>query len=178
MNSSISLKLLESPSIQEKLRKIKLLALDVDGVMTNGRVFWIKGQGWTRHFHVHDGHGIRILMRHGIDVAVISAGSAEDVRARIEFLNIPHAFLGDEDKLKALEKLIGSTGLLPEQIGFIGDDLFDLPVLERVGFSASVPNAVDEVKKRVHYVTETSGGFGAIREIIDAILKAQGFGSP
>jgi YrbI family 3-deoxy-D-manno-octulosonate 8-phosphate phosphatase len=94
----------------------------------------------------------------------------------MEFLKINHVFLGDEDKLKALEKIAASTGFALEEMAFMGDDLFDLPVLEKVGFSASVPHAVDPVKARVHYVTETPGGWGAVREIADAIRKAQGLG--
>lgn len=175
-HSSAASKLLETSDIQARLKKIKLLILDVDGVMTDGRVFWLDGHGWTRHFHIKDGYGLKVLMKCGIDVAIISGGDSIDVRTRMEFLKIKHVFLGDEDKLKALDKIVASTGLSLDQMAFMGDDLFDLPVLERVGFSASVPHAVDPVKNRVHYVTETPGGWGAVREIADAIRKAQGLG--
>src|SRR3982751_6763840 len=97
---------LESPEIQARLKKIKLLILDVDGVMTDGRVNWLQGHGWSRHFHVKDGYGLKVLMKCGIDVAVISGGDSADVRIRMEFLKIPHVFLGDEDKLKALDKIV------------------------------------------------------------------------
>jgi len=167
-------KLLETPDIQARLKKIKLLALDVDGVMTDGRVFWLEGHGWTRHFHVKDGYGLKLLMRAGIQVAVISGGDSKDVRERMGFLKIPFVFLGDEDKIKAYDKIVAATGLAPEQMAFMGDDLFDIPVLERVGFSATVPHAVEQVKAACHYVTETHGGWGAVREVIDAIRKAQG----
>jgi 3-deoxy-D-manno-octulosonate 8-phosphate phosphatase (KDO 8-P phosphatase) len=177
MSSSVTAaKLLETAEIQARLRKIRLLILDVDGVMTDGRVFWLEGHGWSRHFHVKDGYGLKLLMKHGIEVAVISGGDSVDVRTRMEFLKINHVFLGDEDKLKALEKIAASTGFALEEMAFMGDDLFDLPVLEKVGFSASDPHAVDPVKARVHYVTETPGGWGAVREIADAIRKAQGLG--
>jgi 3-deoxy-D-manno-octulosonate 8-phosphate phosphatase (KDO 8-P phosphatase) len=167
---------LESPEIQARLKKIKLLILDVDGVMTDGRVNWLQGHGWSRHFHVKDGYGLKVLMKCGVDVAVISGGDSQDVRIRMEFLKIPHVFLGDEDKLKALDKIVAATGLDVNQMAFMGDDLFDLPVLEKVGFSASVPHAVEAVKKRVHYVTRTPGGWGAVREIADGIRQAQGLG--
>lgn len=174
--ATVSAKLLETPDIQARLKKLKLLILDVDGVMTDGRVFWLDGHGWTRHFHVKDGYGLKILMKAGIQVAIISGGDSKDVRERMTFLKIEHVFLGDEDKIKALEKIQKATGLQYEEMAFMGDDLFDIPVLERVGFSATVPHAVQPVKERVHYITDSPGGWGAVREIADAIRKAQGFG--
>jgi 3-deoxy-D-manno-octulosonate 8-phosphate phosphatase (KDO 8-P phosphatase) len=174
--SVASSKLLETPDLQNRLKKIKILILDVDGVMTDGRVFWLDGHGWTRHFHIKDGYGLRVLMNCGIQVAVISGGDSQDVRTRMQFLKIPNVFLGDEDKLKALDKILVSTGFELEQMAFMGDDLYDIPVIEKVGFSATVPHAVDPVKSRVHYVTESPGGWGAVREVADAIRKAQGLG--
>jgi 3-deoxy-D-manno-octulosonate 8-phosphate phosphatase (KDO 8-P phosphatase) len=115
-------------------------------------------------------------MKAGIQVGIISGGDSKDVRIRSEFLKVHHIFLGDEDKLKALDKIIHATGFTLDQIAFMGDDLFDIPVLERVGFSATVPHAVDDVKSRVHYITECEGGFGAVREVADAIRKSQGHG--
>ena len=94
-------------------------------------LFRSEGHGWTRFFNVKDGYGLKLLMKTGVDVAVISGGDSKDVRTRVEFLKIPHIFLGDEDKLKALEKIKAATGLEYEQMAFMGDDLFDLPVLER-----------------------------------------------
>jgi 3-deoxy-D-manno-octulosonate 8-phosphate phosphatase (KDO 8-P phosphatase) len=169
-------KLLETPDLQARLKKLRILILDVDGVMTDGRIFWLEGHGWTRHFHIKDGYGLKVLMKAGIQVAVISGGDSKDVRTRMEFLRIQHVFLGDEEKVKALEKIQAATKLDYEQMAFMGDDLFDIPVIERVGFSATVPHAVDPVKVRVHYVTETPGGWGAVREVADAIRKAQGLG--
>lgn len=172
----LSSKLLETKDIQAKLKKIRLLILDVDGIMTDGRVFWLEGHGWTRNFHVHDGYGLKILMKAGIDVAVISGGDSKDVRVRMEFLKIKHVFLGDEDKLKALDKIQAATGLKYEEMAFMGDDLFDIPVIEKVGFSATVPQAVPRVKEKVHYITEAPAGWGAAREVADAIRKSQGLG--
>lgn len=176
MTTTVAGKLLGTPDIQARLKKIQILILDVDGVMTDGRLFWLEGHGFTRFFHVRDGYGLKLLMKAGIQVAVISGGDSKDVRTRVEFLKIPHVFLGDEDKLKALEKIQQATGLTHEQMAFMGDDLFDIPVLERVGFSAAVPHAVEAVKARVNYVTEAAGGWGAVREVADAIRKAQGQG--
>lgn len=170
---SVASKLLETPDIQARLKKIRLLALDVDGVLTDGRVFWLEDHGWTRFFHIKDGYGLKLLMKAGVDVAIISGGDSKDVRTRMEFLKIKHVFLGDEDKIKAFDRIRTTTGLQAEQIAFMGDDLFDLPVLEKVGFSATVPHAVDPVKSKVHYITETPGGWGAVREVADAIRSAQ-----
>ena len=174
--SLLSAKLLEAPHLQEKLKKIKLFILDVDGIMTDGRIFWLEGQGWTRQFHVKDGYGLKLLMQAGLEIAVISGGESHDVKKRVEFLKIKHVFLGDEDKVKALVKIEKATGLSYDQMAFMGDDLFDIPVLEKVGFSATVPHAVTEVKARCHYVTQYDGGNGAVREVADAIRKAQGLG--
>lgn len=176
LSSSAASKLLETPDIQARLKKIKILILDVDGVLTDGRIFWLDGHGWTRYFHIKDGYGLKLLMKSGIQVAIISGGDSKDVRMRMEFLNIDHVFLGDEDKLKALDKIAESTGLSLDQMAFMGDDLFDIPVIEKVGFSATVPHAVEAVKGRVHYVSEAHGGWGAVREVADAIRKSQGFG--
>src|SRR5689334_20007281 len=113
-------KLLESPDIHTRLQRIKILILDVDGVMTDGRVFWLDGHGWTRSFHVKDGYGLKVLMSCGIQVAVISGGDSKDVRVRMDFLKVNHVFLGDEDKLKALQKIISETGFTTEQMAFMG----------------------------------------------------------
>ncbi len=176
MTQTPSAKLLLTPEIQARLKKIKLLLLDVDGVMTDGRIFWQDSSGWTRQFNVKDGYGLKLLMQAGIQVGIISGGVSKDVKTRAEFLKVQHVFLGDENKIIALDKIIASTGLSPDEIAFVGDDLFDIPVLERVGFSATVPHAVEPVKERVHYITEFDGGFGAVREVADAIRKAQGHG--
>ncbi len=169
-------KSLQDKKAVAKLKKIKLLILDIDGVMTDGRIFWVKNQGWTRTFHVKDGYGLKLLMKAGIQIAVISGGDSEDVRTRMEFLKIPYVFLGDEDKIIALEKIIKSSGFTTDQMAFMGDDLFDIPVIERVGFAATVPHATEPVKARVDYITEFEGGWGAVREVADAIRVSQGLG--
>lgn len=175
-DAHLSAKLLETTEIQNRLKKIKLLLLDVDGVLTDGRIFWQEDQGWTRFFHVKDGYGLKLLMKAGIQVGVISGGDSKDVKTRVEFLKLNYAFLGDENKIVAFDKIVAASGLKPDQIAFMGDELFDIPVLEKVGFSATVPHAVDPVKERVHYITQHEGGWGAVREVADAIRKAQGHG--
>jgi 3-deoxy-D-manno-octulosonate 8-phosphate phosphatase (KDO 8-P phosphatase) len=176
MLSTHASKLLETPDLQNRLKKIKMFILDIDGVLTDGRIFWLENQGWTRFFNIKDGYGLKLLMKNGIEVAIISGGDSKDVRTRVEFLKIKHAYFGDEDKMKAYDKIKKDTGYTDEEIAFMGDDLFDIPVLEAVGFSATVPHAVPQVKNRVHYVAESPGGMGAVREVADAIRKSQGKG--
>ena len=156
---------------KERLSSIRMLILDVDGVMTDGRIWWIEGTGWTRAFNVKDGYGLKLLMKEGFDIALISGGDSKSVRERAQFLGIKHVYLGDENKIVALEKIMKETGLKHDQLAFVGDDLFDMPVLKVVGFAATVPHAVPEVKEVVHYITVEAGGFGAVREIADLIRK-------
>ncbi|OFZ78891.1 MAG: hypothetical protein A2583_11820 [Bdellovibrionales bacterium RIFOXYD1_FULL_53_11] len=165
---------LESPEIQSLLKKVRMLILDVDGIMTDGKIFWLDGHGFVRQFHVRDGYGIRMLQKAGIEVGVITAGEAPDIKFRAQFLGIRHAYFGDLDKLKILKKISDETGIAYSEIAYMGDDLPDIPVIEQVGFSASVPHAIEEVKSRVRYVTRTPGGHGAVREVAGAILKAKG----
>jgi len=160
----------------EKLQSIRCLILDIDGVMTNGKIFWLEEFGWTRFFDIKDGYGLKLLMKSGFPVGVISSGDSKDVRTRCKFLKIENAFFGDEDKLTSLEKMEAATGVARNEMAFIGDELFDLPVLEAVGFPISVPNAVKTVQKRACWVTKNSGGDGAVREVVDSIRKAQNIG--
>jgi len=164
------MKLQKNRSLIKKLKKIRILVLDVDGVLTDGRVYWLKDQGWNRFFHIKDGYGIRLLKEAGIEVGVISGSDSADIRARVELLKIKYAYLGDLNKLDALHAIAKETGFAYDEMAYMGDDLFDLPVLERVGFSATVPNAIQLVKDKVDYVTETEGGWGAVREVADALL--------
>jgi 3-deoxy-D-manno-octulosonate 8-phosphate phosphatase (KDO 8-P phosphatase) len=165
---------LKSPEIQAKLQKIKLLILDVDGILTDCSIFWQEENGWTRIFSIKDGYGMKLLMLAGVHVAVISAGSSEDVKKRMQFLGVQDIFLGKEDKLIAFEKLLKKYDLKEEETAYMGDELFDLPVLRRVGFSATVPEAAEEVLAEVDYITQRTGGKGAVREVIDGIRKVQG----
>lgn len=161
---------------ESQLRKIKLLALDIDGVQTDASVFWLKDQGWTRQFSVMDGQGMILLKKTGVIIAFISAGDSEDVRQRAERLEIEDAYFGTKDKLKALEEILNKYKMSFEEVAYIGDDVPDLAVLKKVGFGATVPNAVDEVKNVAHYVTQRQGGSGAVREVTDAIMRIQSKG--
>lgn len=164
------------PKLKNRLKKIKMLVLDVDGILTDGSIQWIKGQGWTRTYSVIDGYGIKLIQQCGIPVAIMSGGLSEELQERIKVLKIEHSYLGNEDKLQSLEKLTAVTGIPAEAMAYVADELFDIPVLERVGFAATVPHAQPPVKKICHYVTKNPGGKGAVREVIELIRHAQKLG--
>jgi len=159
---------------QTNLADIQILVLDVDGVLTNGTVV-INGDGSeSKAFNVLDGHGIRMWQRAGLKVAFLSGRMSEPTRHRAEQLQIDHCLQDCLDKLPALEKLLQQLGLAAQQAAYIGDDLMDLPAIRHVGFGAAVANAIDEVKQSADYVTKPPGGSGAVREVIEYILKKTG----
>lgn len=160
--------------LKSRLKKIKCLILDIDGVMTDARILWIEGSGWTAMYNVRDGFGMRLLMKNGFTVGMISGGAFNSHKERAKVLGVTHAYFGDEDKTHAYNKVKSDTGFSDEQIAYVGDELFDIPVLEQVGFAVTVPEAPASVKKRCDYVTKRSGGHGAVREICDLILAAHG----
>lgn len=155
-------------------QKIKLLVLDVDGVLTGGQlVFGPDGEA-MKVFHVHDGLGITAAHRAGLKTAVITGRESEMVRCRGVELNITEVCQGAMDKVARLEELAVKFGLALEEICYIGDDLNDLAVMLRVGLACAVANAAVEVKAAAHYVTTREGGQGAVREVVELVLKAQG----
>ncbi len=142
------------------LRRIKMLLLDVDGVMTDGGLYY-SGEGIElKRFHAHDGYGIVRAHEHGIRIAIISGRSSPIVEARARVLKIDDVYLDAMDKVSPFRELQKKYGFTEEQTAFIGDDLFDLPLLEIVGFSAAPANAMAGVKRRVDYVTRLAGGTG------------------
>lgn len=165
---------ISAQALVEKLRPIKLVIFDVDGVLTDGRIIYDNAGVETKAFDVKDGHGIKLLMRCGIDVGIITARESNVVAVRAANLGIGIVFQGMKDKLKAFEEILRTTGLAPSQIGYVGDDIIDLPVIRRAGFSASVADGVSEVRERVDYIAQKKGGCGAAREICELVLKAQG----
>lgn len=162
-----------SPNLIKKIKSVKLLALDVDGVMTDGRIIYDDEGKETKVFDVKDGHGIKLLMRAGIDVAIITARESNVVLHRAKNLGIELVYQKAMDKVVALEDILKRKGLISEQVAYIGDELVDIPLLRKVGFAAAVKDAVDDVKKYVDYVTVKNGGYGAVREVCELILKAQ-----
>jgi 3-deoxy-D-manno-octulosonate 8-phosphate phosphatase (KDO 8-P phosphatase) len=155
------------------LRGIKLLILDVDGVLTDGRIS-INDQGEeTKAYNVRDGHGIRLLMASGIDVAIITGRYSKSVEHRARDLGIGKVYQGVSDKKSVCIKLLEEKRLAEDQACFIGDDLQDLPLLKFVGLPVAVADAVKEVRETASYITEKGGGCGAVREVCELILKAQ-----
>ena len=157
-----------------RAKSVQLLLLDVDGVLTDGSIIYGTGGSEVKSFNTQDGLGIRLLQESGVAVGIITARTSEAVTRRAQDLHIRHIYQGKSDKLIVFEEILKETGLRPPQVAYMGDDWLDLPILNRVGFAAAPANAVPEIRQRVHYIAECSGGRGAVREICDLILEARG----
>jgi 3-deoxy-D-manno-octulosonate 8-phosphate phosphatase (KDO 8-P phosphatase) len=161
-----------TPEIANKLKRIKLLILDVDGVLTNGSIIYNNDFVETKIFNVKDGLGIRLLMRAGIDVCIATGRSSEALYHRCKDLNIIHIFDALNDKTAVLKIMVEKLNVSAEEIAFIGDDLPDIPLMKLIGLPITVADGAEEVKKTADTVTEAKGGAGAVREVCEAILKA------
>ncbi len=160
--------------ITQKAKQLKLLILDVDGVLTDGRLFFDKNGEEYKSFHARDGHGIKLLRQTGVEIAVISGRKSQSVALRMKALGIKYVYQGHENKIAAFNEIIQTIGIKPEQAAHMGDDLLDLPIMVRVGLSIAVNDANNSVKEYADWCTETSGGLGAVREVCDFIMQAQG----
>ena len=156
------------------LAKIELLILDVDGVLTDGAITISSDGSESQPFSMLDGHGIRLWQRAGLKVALLSGRTSAAIKRRAEHLQIEYVLEECHYKLPALKKLLEQIGLSPEKVAYVGDDLPDLPAIRYAGFGVAVANAVDEVKQHADYVTTRPGGNGAVREVIEYILKNAG----
>ncbi len=157
--------------IKLNLKNIKLFLSDVDGVMTDTRIFLDVHGNWTRQFSVYDGIGLKRLQERGVQVGVITAAKTKDIRERFEFLKIDFFYEGVKNKVDYLDKIVEKTGFLLNEIVYIGDDLMDLPVIKRVGFGVTVPHALKGIKDKASYITKNPGGFGAVREVCEMIIS-------
>jgi 3-deoxy-D-manno-octulosonate 8-phosphate phosphatase (KDO 8-P phosphatase) len=160
--------------LEEKLKKIQMLILDVDGVMTDGRIIIDDEGRQLKNFDVRDGHGLKIIQRYGIKIAILTGRKSEVVNHRASELDIKDVYQGVLNKKEVFQKILFKHNLAASAVAFVGDDIIDIPVLRQVGFSAAVADAVDVVKKSVDYVTKHNGGHGAVREICEMILQSQG----
>ncbi|MFZ1037303.1 MAG: 3-deoxy-manno-octulosonate-8-phosphatase KdsC [Smithella sp.] len=160
--------------IKEKLKKIKLLILDVDGVMTDGRIIMDSEGHEIKNFDVRDGHGIKLLQRYGIKVAILTGRKSKVVEYRAKDLEIKDVYQKVFNKKEVFEKILIKHKLSADEAAYLGDDIVDIPVLKRVGFSVAVADALDVVKKSVDYITKNKGGRGAVREVCEMILQAKG----
>ena len=159
---------------EQRAIDLRLMIFDVDGVLTDGRLH-IGAQGAVlKIFHVRDGHGIKLLQAAGVRCAILSARKSEVVNVRARELGIEHVQQGAQDKAAGYAALRGSLGLADAQCGVMGDDWPDLPVLRRVGFAASVADATPEAREAAHWVSSRNGGHGAVRELAEFVLRAQG----
>ena len=163
-----------TPEQINKIRQLKLLILDGDGVLTDGRLFFDNQGNEYKSFHARDGHGLKLLMQTGVEIAVISGRKSASVAVRMQHLGIKHVYQGHEDKRLALAEILGKLQLKPEQAAHVGDDLLDLPVMNQVGFAVAVQDANFAVKHYADWCTKTGGGQGAVREVCDLIMQVQG----
>lgn len=160
--------------IIEKAKKLKLLILDVDGVLTDGKLFFDNDGTEYKAFHARDGHGIKLLQQTGVEVAVISGRRSNSVLLRMNQLGIKHVYQGYENKILAFHEILEKIAIKPEQAAHVGDDLLDLPLMVRVGLAIAVHDANFAVKQHADWCTTLSGGCGAVREVCDLIMQAQG----
>ncbi|MBW4054452.1 MAG: phenylphosphate carboxylase subunit delta [Proteobacteria bacterium] len=160
--------------MNEKLADIRLLLLDVDGVMTDGGIVYDVNGIETKVFNVKDGHGIKMLQRHGIEVGIITGRTSAVVEFRAKELGIELLYQGALKKLESYLDVKRRTGLADSQIAYMGDDVIDVPVMRRVIFAAAPADGLIEARTAAHYVTSCSGGRGAVREVCDLILKGRG----
>lgn len=156
------------------MENIKLIAMDVDGVLTDGSIVYGTGDFELKVFCVKDGQGITLARRARIEIAFITARISDALRKRAKDLGVIEVHQGVDDKWGCLKKIIVRYQLDPKEVLFIGDDIIDIPVMRNVGYPVAVADAIDEVKEIAKYVTENRGGRGAVREVINLVLKSQG----
>ena len=163
-----------APDLAQRIQKVKLVIVDIDGVLTDGRIVLGDYGDELKFFDVQDGFGLVMLRRAGLLVIIMSGKKSKINHRRAKELQVNKIFQNVHDKLKLFEQLVQKYKIQPEEICYIGDDLIDLPVMTRVGVAVAVANSVEEVKKAAHYVTQKYGGRGAVREAADLLLKGLG----
>ena len=159
--------------ILRRLKEVRLLGLDVDGVLTDGRLYYGADNAEFKAFHAQDGSAMKRLMASGVPIAIVTGRTSAAVARRTSELGVPYLYAGVADKLATLEKLAARSGVALDGMAYVGDDLPDLRVFGHVGVSLGVPNAHPEVIRRADFVTSNPGGFGAVREICDLVIAAQ-----
>lgn len=161
-------------TLTDRIKPLRLIAFDVDGVLTDGGLYLSDSGEEFKRFNSLDGHGLKMLKNSGIELAIITGRTSRCVELRAKNLGITRLYQGIEDKLAAMQSLLADLKLAPEQAAFMGDDVVDLPVLRRVGLALSVPAAPQIVRDHAHYVSQRDAGHGAVREVCELILGAQG----
>ena len=163
-----------APEALERARQVRLMIFDVDGVLTDGRLWYGAAGVELKSYDAHDGHGIRLLAQSGVPAALLSGRASAAVAARAAELGIARVLQGIDDKLSAFQELLREENLKPQQAGFMGDELVDLPVLARCGLACAPHEAPEAVRSRVHYVAAAAAGRGAVREVCELVMRAQG----
>lgn len=158
--------------LQERLRKIQVLLLDVDGILTDTKIFY-DGTEWRRFFSIRDGSGLKLLQENGVKIGFITGSKAQDIRERAKMLSVDFFHEGALDKTGPFDEILKQERIDTDRVAYMGDDYFDLPILKRVGFAATVPEAGEQIRAAVHYVTMQKGGSGAVREVCDMILQTK-----
>lgn len=160
--------------ILERAAQVRLVIFDVDGVLTDGSLFLDDNGVEYKAFHSRDGHGMKMLQFTGVDIAVITGRTSQVVVHRMENLGIRHVYQGQLDKLPAFEAITRELAVAPEAVAYVGDDVVDLPVMQRVGLAVAVADAHPVVKRHAHWTTEATGGRGAAREVCELLMQAHG----
>jgi len=163
-----------NPEVQQRAARIKLLLMDCDGVLTDGRIWLFENGEEQKGFHTRDGLGIDLLHRAGLRSGIISGRNSSAVEQRARSLGMSFVRQGCEDKRQAFTDTLTEAGVTPAEVAFIGDDLNDIPLMLQSGLGVAVADAAFETREHAYYVTQATGGFGAVREVIELILKAQG----
>jgi 3-deoxy-D-manno-octulosonate 8-phosphate phosphatase (KDO 8-P phosphatase) len=158
-------------ALRARVGRLSVMIFDIDGTLTDGRIFWVPNSGWTQMYSVRDGMGIKRLQEAGLEVAAISGGDSLSAQMRMQSLGIKHVHFGSQDKVAHFEKLLQLLGVSADGCGYMGDEVVDLPLLRAVGFSAAPPEAPEEVRAAVHYVAQRPAGLGAAREVCEFILR-------
>jgi 3-deoxy-D-manno-octulosonate 8-phosphate phosphatase (KDO 8-P phosphatase) len=164
----------EMTEIEKRAARVRLLLMDCDGVLTDGRITLLDNGDEEKSFHTRDGHGLVLLHRAGLQSGVISGRTSGAVERRARDLGMNYVRQGTWDKIKDFDELLTEAGLDDKEVAFIGDDVTDIPLMRRVELAVAVADATPETRAAAHYVTELPGGFGAVREVCELILKAQG----
>lgn len=165
--------ILSTADLHPRLANVKLLALDVDGVLTDGGLYYTETGTELKKFNVKDGQGLKLLMQLGVEVAIITASDSPVTRHRAKKLGIQHVFLGVEDKLSVLKSLCQTLNFDLTQVAYAGDDVNDLPILQNIGCPFTVNDAMPANRAEAIYITQKDGGRGAVRELCDLLIQSQ-----
>jgi 3-deoxy-D-manno-octulosonate 8-phosphate phosphatase (KDO 8-P phosphatase) len=166
--------MLNAEEVGRRAARLRLLLLDCDGVLTDGRITFVEGGDELKSFHTRDGHGLVLLHRAGLGSGIISGRTSSAVERRARDLGIRYVRQGELNKVTAFEEVLAAAGVRAEEVCFVGDDVVDVPLMRRSGLAVAVADATEDTRAAAHYVTRLPGGFGAVREVCELILKAQG----